>query len=114
MKLSSTVVVDYNDENNFPHKLLLTNTQVSKLRIAVANNSSANIKLLKTQLHKIERWEGFLGKLLGPLLKTRLHLKKNILKPLVKSVLIPLQLTATASATDVAIHKKYLDLVQQH
>ena len=41
-------------ENNFPHKLLLTNTQVSKLRKAFANNSSANIKLSKTQLHKIE------------------------------------------------------------
>ena len=35
-KLSSNVVVDYNDENNFPHKLLLTNTQVSKLRRAFA------------------------------------------------------------------------------
>ena len=33
------------DENNFPHKLLLTNTQVSRLRKAFANNSSANIKL---------------------------------------------------------------------
>ena len=36
LKLSSNVVVDYNDENNFPHKLLLTNTQVSKLRRAFA------------------------------------------------------------------------------
>ena len=37
-----------NDENNVPHKLLLTNTQVSKLCKAFANGSSANIKLLKT------------------------------------------------------------------
>ena len=44
---------DSNDENNFPHKLLLTNTQVLKLREAFANNSSANKKLSKTQLHKI-------------------------------------------------------------
>ena len=36
LKLSSNVVVDYNDENNFPHKLLLTNTQVSKLCKAFA------------------------------------------------------------------------------
>ena len=36
LKLSSNVAVDYNDENNFPHKLLLTNTQVSKLRRAFA------------------------------------------------------------------------------
>ena len=31
---------------------------------------------------------------------------KNILKPLAKSVLIPLGLTAAESATDAAIHKK--------
>ena len=30
----------------------------------------------------------------------------NVLKPLAKSVLIPLGLTATASATDATIHKK--------
>ena len=34
LKISSNVVGDSNDENNFPHKLLLTNTQVSKLRKA--------------------------------------------------------------------------------
>ena len=45
LKISSNVGGDSNDENNFPHKLLLTNTQVSKLRKAFANNSSANIKL---------------------------------------------------------------------
>ena len=49
---SSNVIGDSNDENNFPHKLL-TNTQVSKLQKAFGNNSSANIKLSKTQLHKI-------------------------------------------------------------
>ena len=32
----------------------------------------------------------------------------NVLKPLAKSVLIPLWLTAAASATDAAIHKKML------
>ena len=51
---------------------------------------------------------GFLGKLLGPLLKTELPLIKNILTPLAKSVLIPLGLTATASAADTGIHKKIL------
>ena len=53
LNLSSNIVGDSNDENNFPHKLLLTNTQVSKIRKAFASNSSANIKLSKTQLHKI-------------------------------------------------------------
>ena len=46
-KTSSNVAGDSNDENNFPQKLLLTNTQVSKLRKTLPNNSSANIKLSK-------------------------------------------------------------------
>ena len=36
--ISSNVVVDYNDENNFSRKFLLTNTQVLSLRKAFANN----------------------------------------------------------------------------
>ena len=53
---------------------------------------------------------GFLGTLLGPLLKTGLPLIKNVIKPLPKSGLIPLGLTAAASAADVGIHKKILGL----
>ena len=49
---------------------------------------------------------GFLDRLLGPLLKTGLSLTEKVLKPLAKSVLVPLGLTAAASATDVAIQKK--------
>ena len=51
----SNTVGDSNDKNNFLHKLLLTNTQVSKLCKAFANGSSANIKLSKTQLHSVRR-----------------------------------------------------------
>ena len=85
LKISSNVVCDSNEENNFSHKLLLTNTQVSKLRKAFANNSSANTKLSKTQLHKI----GQSGECLGPLLKSGLPLIRNVLKLLAKTVLIP-------------------------
>ena len=106
LKISSNVVGDSNDENNFLHKLLLTNTQVSKLRKAFENDSSANIKSSKTQLHKIGQSGGFLGRLLRPLLKTGLPLIGNLLKPLAKSVLIPLGLKAGASATDAGIHKR--------
>ena len=60
LKLSSNVAADSNDENNFSHKLLLTNTQVSKLRKAFENDSSANIKLSKIQWHKIGQSGGFL------------------------------------------------------
>ena len=105
MKISSNVVGDFNDDNNFLYKLLLANTQVSMLRKAFANNSSVNLKLSKTQFHKIRRSRGFLGIRSRPLLKTGLPLIRNVLKPLAKSVLTPLGLAA-ASATDAIIHKK--------
>ena len=49
-----------NDEINFPHKLLVTDRQDSKLCKVFANNWSANMKLLKTQLSKIAQLGGFL------------------------------------------------------
>ena len=54
---------------------------------------------------KIGQSGGFLGRLLGPLLKTELPLMRNALKPLAKSVLTPLGLTPAASAVDAAIQK---------
>ena len=57
-------------------------------------------------MHKIGQSGGFLGRPLESLLKTGLPLIQNVLKPLAKSVLIPLGLTAAASATDAAIHRK--------
>ena len=99
-----------NDENSFPRTLVLTNTQVLRLRKAFANISSANIKLSKTQLSKIGQPGGFLGRHLGPLLKAGFPLTKNVLKQLAKSFLIPLGLTAAASATDSAVQKKIFEL----
>ena len=101
---SSNMIGD--DEINFPNKLLLTNRQVSNLRKALPNKSPTDIMLSKTQLSKMIQSGGFLGKLLGPLLKTGLSLIKNVMKPLAKSVLIPLGLTAAASVEDAEIHKK--------
>ena len=97
-----------NDKTNFPHKLLLANRQVVNLRKAFANNSLTDIKLSETQLFKVIQSGGFLGKFLCPLLKTGLPLIKNVIKPLAKSVLIPLGLTAAAAAADAGIHKKIL------
>ena len=51
---------------------------------------------------------GFLGRLLGPLLKTGLPLMKSVIEPLAKSVLVSLGLTAAASPADAGIHKKIL------
>ena len=104
LELSSTVVGD--NQTNFPHKLLLTNRQVTNLRKAFANYLLADIKLSETQLSKMIQSGGFLGRLLGPLLKTGLQLIKNLIKPLAKSSLIPLGLNAAASAADTVIHKK--------
>ena len=106
LRLSLNMVSD--NESNFRHKLLLTNRQVVNICKAFPNNSATNIRLSKTHLSKIIQSGGFLGKLFGPLLKTRLPLIKNVIKPLAKSVLIPLGLTAAASAADVGIHKKIL------
>ena len=64
------IIGNSNEETNYQliQLLLSTNTQVSKLRKASVNNSSANIKLKKTQLSKMVQLGGFLGRLLAPLL----------------------------------------------
>ena len=62
------------NETNFCHKFLLTNRQVPNLPKAFANHSSTDIKLPKTQFQKMIQAGGFLGRLLGPLLKTGLTL----------------------------------------
>ena len=94
------------NETNFPYKLLLTNRQVASLRKGFANHLSKESKLSKTQLSKMIQSREFLVRLLGPLLRTGLPLIKNGIKRLAKSVLIPLGLTAAASAADAGIHKK--------
>ena len=63
LKMLSNVIGDFSAENNTPHKLLLTNIQISKLRKAFESNSSANIKLSKTQLHKTGQSRGSLRRL---------------------------------------------------
>ena len=103
LRISSSMVRNSNDNTNFPNELLLTNRQVANIRKAFAKNTSNDIKLSKTQLSKMIESGGFLGRLLRPLLKTGLLLIKNVIKPLAKSVLIPLGLTAAASAADAGI-----------
>ena len=108
IRLSPNMIGDSNDQTNFPHELLLTDRQVSSIRRTIANNSLVDIKFSKAQLSKMIQSGGFLGKLLGHLLKTGLPLMKNVRTPLAKSVLVPLGLTAAASAADAGIHKKIL------
>ena len=96
LRLPSNIISNSDDETNFPHKSSLTDKQVANLRKAFANNSSTNIKLSKTQLSKMIQSGRFIGRLLGPLLKTGLPLMKNLIKLLANIVLISLGLTAVA------------------
>ena len=84
----------------------MTNTQVSRLRKSSTKNSSDNIKISKTQYHKIGQSGVFLGRHLGPLLQTGLPLMWNVLKPSATSISIPLGSRAAALATDEPILKK--------
>ena len=94
LNTSSNVIRDFNDETtSFPQKLLLT------LKL-FATNSLANIKLFKSQLSKLVH--------LGRFLKTSFCLMKNVIKPLAKSILIPLKLTAAELAAVIRIPKKIL------
>ena len=61
LKYSANVVGDSNDETIFPHKFLLTNTQLSRLCKVFVNNSSGNIKLSKSQLSRLIQSGGCLG-----------------------------------------------------
>ena len=106
LRLSSNMVGNFNDEIIFPHKLILTNIPVASLHKYFVNHLSTDIKLSKLRLSKMMQSGEFLGKIFGPLLKTRLPLMENVIKPLPKSVLIPLGLTAAATAADAGIHKQ--------
>ena len=108
LRLSSNMIDNSDDNTNFPHELLLTNRQVANLCKDFAKHTSTDIKLSKTQLSKMIQSGGFLGRLLAPILRTGLPLMKSVIKPLAKSVLVPLGLTAAASTADAGIHKKIL------
>ena len=88
------------NSDNLPHELLLTTRQTTKLRNAIENNMSTDIKLSKAQISKIIQSGGFIGKILGPLLKTGLPLLESVIKPLGL-----LGLTAPSSAIDTGVQK---------
>ena len=62
LRLSSNMIDNAGDETNFPHKLLLTNRQLSNIRRTFANHSSTDIKLSKSQLSKMIQSGGFLSR----------------------------------------------------
>ena len=94
--------------NNLPDESLLTTRQTTKLKNAIENNMSTDIKLPKAQISKIIQSGGFLGKLIGPLLKTELSLSKSVTKPLGL-----LGLTAASSAINAGVQKRYIVVLEQ-
>ena len=48
LRISSNMIDNSNDKTNFPHELLLTNSQVANLLKAFANYLLTDIKLSKT------------------------------------------------------------------
>ena len=99
LRVSSNMIGNSYDEANFPHKLLLTNRQITATRKAFTGHASTDIKLSKAQLTKMQKG-GFL-RFLVLLLKSELPLLKSVIKPLGM-----LGLTVAGSATDAAINKK--------
>ena len=79
LRLLSNIIGNFDDETIFSFKLLF-NRQAANLPKSLANSLSVNIELSKIQLSKIVLSGGFLGELLGPLLKTGLPLMKNVIK----------------------------------
>ena len=106
INLSSSPVGESNDETNYLHKLLLINTQVSKIRKAFPNELSAIIEFSKLQLSRMIQLGVFLSRLLVLLLKTGLPVIGNVRKPLAESILVILELAVAVSATDADIYKK--------
>ena len=66
LSLSSNMVGDSNGETNSLHKLLLTDTQVSRIHKAFENSSSANTKVSKTQLSNMVKLRRSFNEMLGP------------------------------------------------
>ena len=86
--------------HNLPHELLFRTRQTTKLRNAIENNMSTDIKVPKAQISNIIQSGGFL------LLKIGLPSIENVIEPLAKNILAPLGITAAAGAIDEAIQKK--------
>ena len=89
LRLSPNMIGNSDDETNFSYKLFLTNRQVANLGKDFAKHTSTDTKLSKTQLSKMIQSREFLGRLLGPLLRTGLPRMKSVVKPLAKSILVP-------------------------
>ena len=90
------------NRKNLPHELLLTLKQTTKLKNAIENNISTDIKLSKAPITKIIQSGGFLGSLLSKIVGALM----NIAVLFAKNILAALGITAAASAIDPGIREK--------
>ena len=102
---------------NIIGKKVKRDSSITGLGLTLINNELKDIKvimylenrgiLLTGTTRKINSQEEKLLNSYAPLTRVALHLMKNVLAPLAKSVWVLLGLTAAASATDAAIQKKF-------
>ena len=90
------------NEVNFLHKSVLTNGKIPSLCKTFTYNLSANMKLSTTHFSKKIHVGEVPGINIGALMKAGLPLIKNIIKPLAKSLPVPLRLTAAAPPPDAS------------
>ena len=90
------------NEVNFLHKSVLTNGKIESFCKTFTYDLSANMKLSKKHFSKKIHVGEFPGTNIGTLMKAGLPLIKNIIKPLAKSLPVPLRLTAAAPPPDAS------------
>ena len=99
---------------DLPHDLLLTIRQKTKLRNALNNNMSTDIKLSKTKISKIIQSGGFLGSLLsklaGPLMKVAVW--QNFFYPLQQSMQEFKKIHGSATKTLIVSNKEMNDIMR--
>ena len=91
LNLSSNMTDNSNDETNFLHELVLTDSHVSRFRKTFANNLSATTKLWKPELSKIIQSGGFIFNLLNVLVSplNGSNFLKNLYKELIENKVYP-------------------------
>ena len=84
LNLSSNLIGNSNDEIDFPHELLLSDTHVSEICKAFLNCLSANVKFSKNQMSKTVQLGGFVirdipifGNVLSNTAKDGIDITKN-------------------------------------
>ena len=107
LNLRSNLIRSFHYETNFPHKLFLTDTEVSKVHKAFENGSWANIKFSKTQFSKIVQFGGFL---FGP---PTLPEITSLVNPIINSFVKELKNTGTKKLNIDILVDTWLNIIDK-